>query len=349
MAKTRRDFLKTAGAAAIGAGAVLAGSRKVHAQAAPQFKWKAQCLWSPAETSYKAFDAFCQRIKVITNGRLEITPFPSGSIVPNIDCADAVKNNVMQAAHQAVVYYSGKIPALAPLGDLVYAWDHPWEADLYFHYAGGFELLSELYKKLGMHLVGVMWWGLESYPSKKPLRRLEDFKGLKIRVPQGMESDVLTRIGASVVVLPGTEIYSALDKGVVDATNWSVPSDNDRLGFHKVAPYFTYPGFHSMPTGDFVVNPREWEKLPADIKAMLPTACRQWSWEVIHRLCLEDLKVVHEAKAKGITPISWSSEEKGRMRAEAMKVWGEWKKKSEDTRKAIDSMEAFLRNLGKIK
>jgi TRAP-type C4-dicarboxylate transport system substrate-binding protein len=166
MAKTRRDFLKTAGAAAIGAGAVLTGSRKVHAQAAPQFKWKAQCLWSPAETSYKAFDAFCQRIKVITNGRLEITPFPSGSIVPNIDCADAVKNNVMQAAHQAVVYYSGKIPALAPLGDLVYAWDHPWEADLYFHYGGGFELLSELYKKLGMHLVGVMWWGLESSPSR---------------------------------------------------------------------------------------------------------------------------------------------------------------------------------------
>jgi TRAP-type mannitol/chloroaromatic compound transport system substrate-binding protein len=232
---------------------------------------------------------------------------------------------------------------------LVYAWDHPWEADLYFHHGGGFELLSEQYKKLGMHLVGVMWWGIESYPSKKPLRRLEDFKGLKIRVPQGMESDVLTRIGASVVVLPGTEIYSALDKGVVDATNWSVPSDNDRLGFHKVAPYFTYPGFHSMPTGDFVVNPKEWEKLPADIKAMLPTACRQWAWDVIHRLTLEDLKVVHEAKAKGITPISWSSEEKARMRAEAMKVWAEWKKKSEDTRKVIDSMEAFLRNLGKIK
>ncbi len=349
MKKTRREFLKAAGVAAVGTGAFLSASKRGLAQTAPQFKWKAQCLWSPAETSYKAVDAFCQRIKVITNGRLEVTPFPSGSIVPNIECADAVKNNVMQAAHQAVVYYSGKLPPLAPLGDLVYAWEHPWEADLYFHYAGGFELLSEQYKKLGMHLVGVMWWGMESYPSKKPLRRLEDFKGLKIRVPQGMESDVLTRIGASVVVLPGTEIYSALDKGVVDATNWSVPSDNDRLGFHKVAPYFTYPGFHSMPTGDFVVNPREWEKLPGDIKAMLPTACRQWCWEVIHRLYLEDLKVVHEAKAKGITPISWSSEEKTRMRAEAMKVWGEWKKKSEDTRKVIDHMEAFLRNLGKIK
>lgn len=349
MGKTRRDFMKAAGAAVIGTGALLSTTKRGLAQTAHQFKWKAQCLWSPAETAYKAFDDFCKRIKTLTSGRLEITPFPSASIVPNIDCADAVKNNVMQAAHKAVVYYSGKLPPLAPLGDFVYAWDHPWEADAYFHYGGGFELLAEQYRKLGMHLVGVMWWGVESYPSKKPLRKLEDFKGLKIRVPQGMESDVLARIGASVVVLPGTEIYSALDKGVVDATNWSTPSANDQLGFHKVAPYFTYPGFHSMPTGDFAVNPREWEKLPGDIKAILPMACHQWSWDVIHRLALEDLKVVHEAKAKGITPISWSVEEKSRMRGEAMKVWADWKKKSEDTRKAIDSMEAFLRNLGKIK
>jgi TRAP-type mannitol/chloroaromatic compound transport system substrate-binding protein len=189
---------------------------------------------------------------------------------------------------------------------------------------------------------------MESYPSKKPLRKLEDFKGLRIRVPQGMEADLLTRLGASVIVLPGTEIYSALDKGVVEATNWSVVSDNDRLGYHKVAPYFTYPGFHSMPIGDFAVNAREWEKVPADIKAMLPAACRQWSWDVIQRLALEDLRVVEEAKAKGATPVSWTSEEKARIRKEARKVWDDWRKKNEDCKKSLDSMEAFLRKLGKI-
>lgn len=349
MKKTRRDFLKTVGVTAIGAGAVMAGAREVHAQAAPQFKWKAQCLWSPAETSFKAFDDLCKRILTMTNGRLEITPFPSGSIVPNVDCAEAVKNNVMQAAHQASVYYSGKNPALAALGDLTMAWEHPWEADFYFHYAGGFEILSDIYKRLGIHLVGVMWWGLESYPSKKPIRKMEDFKGLKIRVPMGMEAELLTRLGASVIVLPGTEVYSALDKGVVDAANWSVVSDNDRLGFHRVAPYFTYPGFHSMPVGDFAVNPREWEKLPADIKAILTTACRQWSWDVIHRLALEDLRVVQEAPSKGIHSITWTAEDKNRIRTEAMKVWADWKKKNEDCRSSIDSIETFLRKLGKIK
>jgi TRAP-type mannitol/chloroaromatic compound transport system substrate-binding protein len=348
MKKTRRDFLKAAGTAAIGAGTVLSATRRGYAQTKPQFKWKAQCLWSLAETSYKGFEDLCKRIFAMTDGRLEITPFPSGSIVPNLECAEAVKNNVMQAAHQGPVYYSGKNPALAALGDLSIAWEHPWEADSYFHYGGGFELMGEIYKKLGILLVGVMWWGVESWPSKKPIRRMEDFKGLKIRVPQGMEADLLTRLGASVVVLPGTEIYSALDKGVVDATNWSVASDNDRLGYHKVAPYFTYPGFHSMPTGDFAVNPREWDRLPADIKAMFPSALRHWSWDVSERLTLEDLKVVSEAKAKNIFPVSWTAEEKTRIRGEAIKVWGDWKKKNEDTKKAIDSMEAFLRKLGRI-
>jgi TRAP-type mannitol/chloroaromatic compound transport system substrate-binding protein len=346
MGKTRRQFLRAAGTAAAGAGTVLAGAPAVHAQT-PTFKWKAQCLWSPAETSYKAFEEFCKRLFAMTGGRLEITPFPSGSIVPNTECLDAVKNNVMQAMHQGPAYFSGKNPALAVIGDLTMAWDHPWEVDSYYHYGGGFELMADMYKRLGVQLVGVMWWGAESWPSKKPLRRLEDFKGLKIRVPQGMEADFLTRLGASVVVLPGTEIYSALDKGVVEATNWSVASDNDRLGFHKIAPYFTYPGFHSMPTGDFAVNVREYERLPADIKAMLPAACRQWSWDVIQRLALEDLKIVSEAKARNIFPINWTAEERMRIRTEAHKIWDDWKKKNEDARKVIDSIEAFHRRLGK--
>jgi hypothetical protein len=81
---------------------------------------------------------------------------------------------------------------------------------------------------------------------------------------------------------------------------------------------------------------------------MLPAVCRQWSWDVIQRLALEDLRVVEEAKAKGATPVSWTSEEKARVRKEARKVWDDWRKKNEDCKKALDSMEAFLRKLGKI-
>ena len=314
----------------------------------PQFKWKAQTLWAAQETPHRMFEQLTQTLKVMTNGRLEITPFPAGAIVPVTECLDAVRNNVMQAMWQGPVYFSGKNPAFAALGELTIAWEHPMDGDAFMYKGGGVELLRELYKPFGVFSVGPIIYGMESYPSKKPLRRLEDFKGLKIRIPQGMEAELLTKLGASVIVLPGTEVYSALDKGVIDATNWSTPSMNDRLGYHKIAPYFTYPGWHSMPFGDFSVREQEWNKLPADMKLILETAIRRFSWDLVEQTMMEDLQTVAEAKAKGATPISWTAEEKFRIRKEARKVWEEWKKKNPQTKKVIEAQEAFLRKLGKI-
>ncbi len=198
--------------------------------AEPQFKWKAQALWAAQETPYKMFEKLLQNIKTMTAGRLEITPFPAGSIVTVTDSLDAVRNNVMQAMWMGPIYFSGKNPAFAAIGELSMAWEDPGELDAFMYKGGGMELLRELYKQFGVYSVGSIIYGMESYPSKKPLRKVEDFKGLKIRVPQGMEAEILTRIGASVIVLPGTEVYSALDKGVIDATNWGTPSMNDTLG-----------------------------------------------------------------------------------------------------------------------
>lgn len=311
-------------------------------------KWKAQTLWAATETPHKVFEELCVKIKTMTQGLVEIQAFPAGAIVPTNEALDALKNNVLQVMHEWPGYYSGKNPAFAALGDLTMAWEHPWEADAFYHYGGGLELLRELYAPFNAYTVGVMWWGVESYPSKKPIRNMNDFKGLKIRVPQGMEADLLTKLGASVVVLPGGEVYSALDKGVVEATNWSTASQNDKLGYHKVAPYFTYPGFHSMPVGDFTVNAKEWEKLPAVVKQIIQTACREWCWENVERITLEDLQAAKEAKSKGATPVSWTKEDIFAIRAEAKKVWAEWKNKSPQTKKVIEAQEDFLRKLGKI-
>ncbi len=314
----------------------------------PQWKWKAQALWGPAETPYKMFEQMLLHIKTMTGGRLEIAPFPAGSIVPVTESLDAVRNNVMQAMWMGPIYFSGKNPAFAALGELSMAWEDPGELDAFMYKGGGMELLREMYKPFGVYSVGSIIYGMESYPSKKPLRKVEDFKGLKIRVPQGMEAEILTRIGASVIVLPGTEVYSALDKGVIDATNWGTPSMNDRLGYHKIAPYFTYPGWHSMPVGDFAVREAEWAKLPPDVKLILETAVRRFNWDLIHQTLIEDLEVVRQAKSKGATPVAWSSEEKYKIRTESRKVWDDWKKKNTQTQKVIEAQEAFLKLLGRI-
>lgn len=316
--------------------------------AGPQWKWKAEALWSANETPYKMFEKMLADIKVMTGGRLEITPFPAGAIVPVTDCLDAVKNNVLQAMWMGPIYFSGKNPAFAALGELSMAWDHPMELDTFMHKGGGQELLRELYKPYGVYSVGPIVYGMESYPSKKPLEKMEDFKGLKIRVPQGMEAEILTRIGASVIVLPGTEVYSALDKGVIEATNWGTPSMNDRLGYHKIAPYFTYPGWHSMPVGDFSVRQAEWDKLPPDVQMIVETSIRRFSWDLIEQTFMEDLEVVQQAKSKGAVPIAWSEEEKAKMRVASRNIWNEWKEKNPQTRKVIETQEAFLRKLGRI-
>ncbi|MFH1060174.1 MAG: TRAP transporter substrate-binding protein [Pseudomonadota bacterium] len=321
----------------------------VPAMAADPIKWKAQTLWNAQETPQKTFEIFCKKIKEATGGRLEIEAYPAGAIVPTNETLDAVKNNVLQAIHVWPGYASGKNPAFAALCDLIFAYESPWELDTFMYHRGGLELLRELYKPFGVYTVGSMCWGVESWPSKKAITKMEDLKGLKIREPQGMEAEFMAKAGASVVVLPGTEIFSALDKGVIEATNWATASINNKTGFHQIAPFFTYPGFHSMPVGDFSVNQKEWDKLPADIKQIVSSLCREWAWDTIEQVALEDLKLVGEAKSKGYTPVTWSTEEKAKARKIAQEIWQGWKSKNEQTKKVIEAQEAFLRELGRIK
>jgi TRAP-type mannitol/chloroaromatic compound transport system substrate-binding protein len=312
-------------------------------------KWKAQSFWGAAELTHKTFVDFCNRVKVLTNGRLEITPYSAGTIVPTFEALDALQNNVIQCMHMWPGYFSGKEPALAAISDMVAAYSHPWQKDAWMYYKGGWEMLNEMYRPYNAYTVGWMFWGVESMVSTDPIRRMEDFKGLKMRVPQGMTAMLMQKLGASVVVLPGGEVYSALDKGVINTTDWATPSMNQRLGFFEVAKYYNYPGFHSMPIGDFTVNIKEWNKLPDDIKQILKTACREWCWDSIERIAIDDIRAVEEMKHKGVTALTWTDEDLMKVRAVAIEVWDEFAKKSPMTKKVVDSQKDWLRDLGLIK
>ena len=198
-------------------------------------KWKAQSFWGAPELSHKTFVDFCTRVKALTNGRLEITPYSAGIIVPTFEALDALQNNVIQCMHMWPGYFSGKEPALAAISDMVAAYSHPWQKDAWMYYKGGWEMLNEMYRPYNGYTVGWMFWGIESMVSTKPIRRMEDFKGLKMRVPQGMTAMLMQKLGASVVVLPGGEVYSALDKGVINTSDWATPSMNQRMGIYQVA------------------------------------------------------------------------------------------------------------------
>ena len=226
---------------------------------AKSFKWKVQSLFGSGELTYKTFVRFCENVRKMTDGRLVMKPLPAGTIVPTFEMLEAVQDNVLQAMHTGAAYYSGKEQAMALFSDLIFAWDAPWQPEAWFYYGGGRELINEAYHRFGVTCIGVIQFGFESFPSKFPIRNMQDYRGHKFRSPQGMTADLLTKLGAGVVILPGGEVYSALDKGVIDGTDWGTPSMNHRMGFDQVAKYFIYPEYRSLGMGDFTVNRRQWD------------------------------------------------------------------------------------------
>ena len=340
----RRTFLKaTAGASALASAVTMPSV----ARAQQVTRWRCQSMWSGAELTYKAFQDFCERVKVNTGGRLLIEPFAAGAVTGAFETLDAVSAGVLQAHSSWPGYFSGKDAGLAVISDFVFGYQHPHQAEAWFQHRGGMQMLREAYSKYNLYPVGVSWWGVETMVSKRPVQRLEDFKGVKFRSPQGMTAEILTKLGASIVVLPGGEVFSALDKGVVDAADWGSLSMNDRMGFHGVAKHPTKL-FHSMPVQEFSVNMAAWKTLPDDIKAILHSMAREWTWDQIQRVAVDDVRVAKELAAKNIKTDNWDDDLMKKMRELATKTWEDWSKKTPLAKQAYDSQLAWLKDLGLV-
>lgn len=316
--------------------------------------WKAQTLWNAGEIPQKTFEDMCENIKVMSGGRLIIETYPSGAIVPQNETLDALQNNVLDVIHVWPGYGAPKNPALAAISDLIFAYRSPIELDTWLFQKGGIELFRKIYAPFKGYPVGAMYWGVESWPSRKALAKADDFKGLKIRLSQGMQSEVLTALGASVIQLPGNEIFPALDKGVIDACDWSTVGVNNSLGLFDLSGvnYTNYPGFHSMPIGDFTVNIDRWNELTPDLKAIVETAVRRWmldSWEAIYVADIEFVKKHRDDPNSKVTITEFPPEEIEKMTVAAQKVWQNWKSKNADSKAVIESQEDWLRDIGRIK
>ena len=335
---SRRHFIASTAVAS-----TLAAPAIVIAQ--PKVRWRAQSMWSAAETTHKAFEDFCKRVGAATGGRLEIQPFSAGAVVGVFETLDAVSAGVLDAQSSAPVYWSGKDAGFAVIGDLNFAYQHPWQAEAWYYHRGGLEMLREAYAKFNVYPVGVSWWGQEALVSKRPLKSTDDFKGLKVRTPQGMFAEIISKLGASVIVVPGGEVYSALDKGVVDAADWGTESMNFRMGFFEVAKTSIRIG-HSMPSQEFAVNKAKWDALPADLKATVSTCVREWTWDQIQRIAVEDTDALANIRGKGATAGTLPDGEIAKMRTLAQKTWEEWSKKTPLAKKAYDSQLAWLKALG---
>lgn len=310
--------------------------------------WTFQAATSAGDIAFKIMEEFTDRVALLTGGRLAIELHPVGAVVQYDETLEAVGAGLLDGHVTATVYFSGKDPAFALLGDLIAAYDHPNQMLMFLRYGGGNELLRELLEPYGLYFIGGANTGKEAFVSKIPIRGVADFKGVKLRAPEGMAQDIFQAMGAAPVNLPSAEVFTAVERGVVDAADWATFSMNHQLGFHNIARYPIFPGIHSMPVIEVSVNLDKWRALPPDIQAILEVAVRDFARDMIQRLELEDLDAVAAARAQGVDVIDWPATERRKIRDLAVGIWRDWSGRSPMAARAYRAQTEFLAKIGLI-
>ncbi len=315
---------------------------------AAEYEWTMQSSDQPGIFMFQMAEEYSQWVNEMTAGRVEITVAPVNSVVPYSEVLDAVGANILQGEFDDPSYFAGKDPAFGLIANTVGAWSNPSEALKFFYYGGGMDVAQELYAEYNVHLVGVVMTGVESFVSSKEVRSVDELKGLKLRAPEGMVQKVFDAAGAAPVNLPGSEVYTALEKGVIDAADFSLFSVNHSQGMHDVGKFPIYPGFHSLPVQAITLNKEIWDGLPKDIQTILETGVRRLALDVMYQYEMQDFAAVKKAKEEGITIVDWSADERAKFRKIAIGQWEGVTSQSELAKKYADKVQEFLSSQGLI-
>ena len=235
-----------------------------------------------------------------TGGELAFQPFGANDVVGDFQLFDAVKNGVLDAVNPFTIYAQGIIPAATFLTSYPLALRNPHEFDVFYYGLGGLDIARELYAAQGMHFVGPVHHGPNIIHSKVPIRSVDDFRGRKMRMPGGMVAELFTELGAETTVLPGSEIFPALEKGTIDVADYVGPAVNYSLGFSQVTKYISMgpPGFMSVyqPVDimDITVGQSSWDKLSPQMKQFVEMETQSYS--IHHHAAIQ--KADQEAWAK---------------------------------------------------
>lgn len=293
------------------------------------------------------------KIEEMTEGRVSITLTPNGSVVPARDTPEAVAAGALDGDFTSVNYFAGLEPAFAIMGDLISGYDTPQQMLGFCRDGRGEEFMQKAADAITGGEVKVVACGpysREALVARTPIRTFEDLAGKKVRSPEGLAAAVFQAAGASPVSIPFSEVFGALEKGIVDAADASAYVNNDATGLHDVAPYPLYPGIHSMPAMQFTVNMEVWNELdPAD-----QTALRTWWYDAMYAMADEVTKLDQELSARDnssdkIEVIDWAQEDRDQLRVVARKEWEAYAQKSELAQQALDAHIAYMTEIGLFK
>jgi TRAP-type mannitol/chloroaromatic compound transport system substrate-binding protein len=262
------------GAVAAVAGGCAREEKAAVAQDRQTFEWRMATTWPPNFPGLgTGASELARMIESCSGGRLKIKVYGANELVPAFEVFDAVSGGTAEMGHGAAYYWKGKIPcasffAAVPFGLTV------TEMNGWFYFGGGLELWQEAYAPFGViprpgGNSGTQMGGW----FRREINSLDDLKGLKMRIP-GIAGEVLERAGGTPVTLPGGEIFTALETGAIDATEWIGPYNDMAFGLYKAAKYYYYPGWHEPGTClEAIINQKAFEGLPADLQEIVLTCC----------------------------------------------------------------------------
>lgn len=299
-------------------------------------------------------ETWLPKLGEMTNGEVSITLLASGAVVPTKETADVIAAGILDGDFTTPIYFSGQNPAFAILGDLTAAYDTPAQQLGFCKDGPGEQVFQSTYDATfgegKIHVVACGPYTRESLPATKKIAGVADMKGMKIRAPEGLSSEVFRRAGATPINIPYSEVYTALQTGVVDAADASAYVNNDAAGINKIATYPIYPGIHSQAVLQLTLNGGKWASLSeANQKAL-----RDWWYAA-----MEDLTAVSDQKDKELVardlagdevhPIDWPQADRDAFREIAKEAWAELAAKTPEAQAALDAHIAYMKEIGLLK
>jgi TRAP-type mannitol/chloroaromatic compound transport system substrate-binding protein len=282
-----------------------------------------------------------RRIDAASGGRLRLEVFEPGEIVPAFAIVDAVREGKVQAGYTWLGYDQGKLPASVLFGAVPFGMS-PWEYSAWWYDGEGRALAREVYGKIGIHplLCGLIGPETAGW-FREPLEQASDVEGLKIRFA-GLGGKAIQRLGASVTMLPGGEIFQALEKGAIDATEFSLPVVDQRLGFDRVAGFNYFPGWHQPSTAfHLVIGVEEWKALAAESRALIESACTAGVTRNLARAEALQGPVLRDFEERGVQTRTLSREILLALKRESDAVLEEEARDDADFARVLASQRAF--------
>ena len=306
-----------------------------------------QSHYAQETVSGKLAQQYVDDIQTMSNGEITVEMFWSSSVVKTVETFDAAASGILDCDFTGGGYQTGKNPAFQFVGDIMGGYATPYQQLSWLYYGGGREAAKPLYNKYNMELIG--WWiyGQESFASTKPIAGIEDLKDWKFRSPPGMETKIFEKLGATPIVMDFTEIFTALETGIIDGADASGLANNVGLGLYDIAKYANFPGFHSMPSDHLACNLDVYNAMPEHHQRIMKVAFEALALRTALTFEKANAEAAAKLRTEGVTLSEWSSADLAEFRAAAQATWPEFATTPE-AKALVDSHMAYLAQLGLV-